>query len=109
MTSVLLAPGLFFSDRKSTRLNSSHLGISHAAFCLKKIARRGCSERRVPVGEGSFWRCWATPGGQTHRGLGGIGACMDNLRRRLAGDGPFFNDTATPEIYTLSLLGALPI
>src|SRR5256885_3691587 len=23
-------------DRKSTRLNSSHLEISHAAFCLKK-------------------------------------------------------------------------
>src|SRR5437899_5398056 len=27
-----LAPG----DRKSTRLNSSHLGISYAVFCLKK-------------------------------------------------------------------------
>src|SRR5262245_62275554 len=25
-----------FSDRKSTRLNSSHLGISYAVFCLKK-------------------------------------------------------------------------
>src|SRR5258705_3294644 len=24
-------------DRKSTRLNSSHLGISYAGFCLKKI------------------------------------------------------------------------
>jgi len=23
-------------DRKSTRLNSSHLGISYAVFCLKK-------------------------------------------------------------------------
>src|ERR1039458_10757727 len=28
-----LAPSL---DRKSTRLNSSHLGISYAVFCLKK-------------------------------------------------------------------------
>src|SRR5437899_9879685 len=27
-------PGL--RDRKSTRLNSSHLGISYAVFCLKK-------------------------------------------------------------------------
>src|ERR1035441_10440867 len=27
-------PGLI--DRKSTRLNSSHLGISYAVFCLKK-------------------------------------------------------------------------
>src|SRR5258705_3115099 len=31
-----------FRDRKSTRLNSSHLGISYAVFCLKKktIKRR---------------------------------------------------------------------
>src|SRR5258705_10285667 len=28
-----LGPG---PDRKSTRLNSSHLGISYAVFCLKK-------------------------------------------------------------------------
>src|SRR5947199_439201 len=26
----------FAGDRKSTRLNSSHLGISYAVFCLKK-------------------------------------------------------------------------
>src|SRR5438045_4423867 len=30
---------LYFSDRKSTRLNSSHLGISYAVFCLKKKKR----------------------------------------------------------------------
>src|SRR5437899_5038367 len=28
------------ADRKSTRLNSSHLGISYAVFCLKKKRRR---------------------------------------------------------------------
>src|SRR5437899_5291771 len=28
--------GLCSLDRKSTRLNSSHLGISYAVFCLKK-------------------------------------------------------------------------
>src|SRR5437899_5000764 len=34
---VLVASGLsFVADRKSTRLNSSHLGISYAVFCLKK-------------------------------------------------------------------------
>src|SRR5437899_8287651 len=27
---------LGYEDRKSTRLNSSHLGISYAVFCLKK-------------------------------------------------------------------------
>src|SRR5438045_8301467 len=31
---VLIDPDL--RDRKSTRLNSSHLGISYAVFCLKK-------------------------------------------------------------------------
>src|SRR2546426_9023339 len=34
-------------DRKSTRLNSSHLVISYAVFCLKKkIRREGCIEPR---------------------------------------------------------------
>src|SRR5262245_20295638 len=34
----LIANGLIIQgiDRKSTRLNSSHLGISYAVFCLKK-------------------------------------------------------------------------
>src|SRR5205807_5051794 len=31
-----LAIALLFIDRKSTRLNSSHLVISYAVFCLKK-------------------------------------------------------------------------
>src|SRR5947199_3995195 len=30
------ASSIMSSDRKSTRLNSSHLGISYAVFCLKK-------------------------------------------------------------------------
>src|SRR5205814_9964346 len=30
-------------DRKSTRLNSSHLGISYAVFCLKKKKQRHCA------------------------------------------------------------------
>src|SRR5436853_724334 len=29
-------PPRLLPDRKSTRLNSSHLGISYAVFCLKK-------------------------------------------------------------------------
>src|SRR5256885_10915304 len=32
----VLALALFITDRKSTRLNSSHLVISYAVFCLKK-------------------------------------------------------------------------
>src|SRR5699024_12806981 len=31
-----LAAGLPLRDRKSTRLNSSHVSISYAVFCLKK-------------------------------------------------------------------------
>src|ERR1039458_7793774 len=37
-------------DRKSTRLNSSHLGISYAVFCLKKESEAGafrCGELAV--------------------------------------------------------------
>src|SRR3712207_7753922 len=33
---LVLADDLFFLDRKSTRLNSSHANISYAVFCLKK-------------------------------------------------------------------------
>src|SRR2546426_8492250 len=31
-----MCPGFAATDRKSTRLNSSHLVISYAVFCLKK-------------------------------------------------------------------------
>src|SRR5437899_8170077 len=34
-------------DRKSTRLNSSHLGISYAVFCLKKKKR----EETMPLNQ----------------------------------------------------------
>src|SRR3712207_7217231 len=33
--------GIGYSDRKSTRLNSSHANISYAVFCLKKKRRWG--------------------------------------------------------------------
>src|SRR5690349_22932720 len=32
--------GLFIGDRKSTRLNSSHVEISYAVFCLKKKKKK---------------------------------------------------------------------
>src|SRR3989442_3903932 len=32
--------GKFLKDRKSTRLNSSHVRISYAVFCLKKKKQR---------------------------------------------------------------------
>src|ERR1022692_4169438 len=35
-------------DRKSTRLNSSHLVISYAVFCMKKKKHRARSARKPP-------------------------------------------------------------
>src|SRR5262245_66510868 len=38
-TGARVAGPIQLSDRKSTRLNSSHLGISYAVFCLKRKIR----------------------------------------------------------------------
>src|SRR5258705_2078128 len=38
---------LVLIDRKSTRLNSSHLGISYAVFCLKKQSRSAALPSRI--------------------------------------------------------------
>src|SRR5438045_6546110 len=51
------------SDRKSTRLNSSHLGISYAVFCLKKKKRN--KQRKQPNSEQKHriavdWHCLST-------------------------------------------------
>src|SRR5438477_1664170 len=35
-----------FEDRKSTRLNSSHMSISYAVFCLKKKTKKIRSKKR---------------------------------------------------------------
>src|SRR5690625_6728455 len=40
-------------DRKSTRLNSSHVAISYAVFCLKKKTRAG---KRMTLEEESLQR-----------------------------------------------------
>src|SRR5437899_3710073 len=36
-------------DRKSTRLNSSHLGISYAVFCLKKKKKKKKKEENTQI------------------------------------------------------------
>src|SRR5437899_10231937 len=38
-------------DRKSTRLNSSHLGISYAVFCLKKKKKKKKKQKTTQVKE----------------------------------------------------------
>src|SRR5437773_9075427 len=36
-------------DRKSTRLNSSHITISYAVFCLKKKNIKNCNQRGLSL------------------------------------------------------------
>src|ERR1039458_10156886 len=97
-------------DRKSTRLNSSHLGISYAVFCLKKKKTGGVT-----------WLRWSRP---RHTPCVAIGATR---RSAELGAQPsettalaccssrallsyfFLNDAAPAEIYPLSLHAALPI
>src|SRR5207302_2522003 len=48
---------LWLADRKSTRLNSSHVKISYAVFCLKKKKKKTINfEIRKPVA-GRITRC----------------------------------------------------
>src|SRR3970282_1680981 len=94
-------------DRKSTRLNSSHITISYAVFCLKKkkhianvahaFLRCGCDRRLLPPR--SHTRLIAQPRRRRCR--------LHHFVVELFFF--FFNDTATTEIYTLSLHDALPI
>src|SRR5476651_2591946 len=90
-------------DRKSTRLNSSHANISYAVFCLKKKNAGGAVSGRLKRAlQGAVdieILCLVI----CRVGVGDIRG--DNLLAFLF----FFNDTATTEIYTLSLHDALPI
>src|SRR6201746_2885805 len=44
---VAIAALCRFEDRKSTRLNSSHMSISYAVFCLKKNTRLNSSHMSI--------------------------------------------------------------
>src|SRR5258705_488638 len=103
----------FSSDRKSTRLNSSHLGISYAVFCLKK--KRNPSPipwKPSKVGTRPSFLARFTTLPPPPPPLSFL--CL-TLFILLIPPTPlrffffFFNDTATTEIYTLSLHDALPI
>src|ERR1039457_6240932 len=97
------------ADRKSTRLNSSHLVISYAVFCLKK-------QIRLPDRQGGPAAARHRRHIQPGRGAAGPGSSWPPSTAASARSAPrpspstlFFNDTATTEIYTLSLHDALPI
>src|SRR5215467_6070694 len=87
-----------YQDRKSTRLNSSHLVISYAVFCLKK------KKTKLPFASSMQPR--NSRHGVQSRGVIAINA---SASRALLPFAFFFNNTATTKIYTLSLHDALPI
>src|SRR3989337_1381593 len=88
-------------DRKSTRLNSSHGSISYAVFCLKKNTQY------------SPFKIVLVPEQPPNDGIVVNIKISRDLSDATTFDNPrlcfFFNDTATTEIYTLSLHDALPI
>src|SRR5690349_23946231 len=43
---AVFSPGVASEDRKSTRLNSSHVEISYAVFCLKKKKKKQKKPKR---------------------------------------------------------------
>src|SRR6516225_7873480 len=98
--STLRRCGRIHRDRKSTRLNSSHMSISYAVFCLKKkndAAGLLLLYHPVDVREARGHR-----ESSEELGRGDMPVYVD-------GHDFFFNDSATTEIYTLSLHDALPI
>src|SRR5215470_11014283 len=98
------------SDRKSTRLNSSHGSISYAVFCLKK--KRNHETKPPPPRNPNETNTTTnkltgtTPNPPTSTNKPTHQPCnrLDDYVRNF-----FFNDTATTDIYTLSLHDALPI
>src|SRR5258708_24674595 len=55
---IVYAPAEFETDRKSTRLNSSHQIISYAVFCLKKKKTRQRSKNRTQTIATYFLPCY---------------------------------------------------
>src|SRR6266403_1881182 len=99
----------YLRDRKSTRLNSSHVEISYAVFCLKKKKKDDC-DALVTELKKTFQHLKMFS--DVYLQLIGKGDCTNEQFDIIFNvDMPvfFFNDTATTEIYTLSLHDALPI
>src|ERR1022692_3178521 len=97
-------------DRKSTRLNSSHLVISYAVFCLKKKNNKGTATMAAVAPASLDVTAVSPPRGRAClRPAGTVSAASAAWYSTLFFFFFFFNDTATPEIYTLSLHDALPI
>src|ERR1035437_5206061 len=98
------------TDRKSTRLNSSHANISYAVFCLKKKEKK--TPYKVLNTATDMYCTQLTPRAVLRlRVASRVGRSLHLRLRRyvLCFFFLLFNDTATTEIYPLSLHDALPI
>src|SRR3954464_11720479 len=105
---TIISYAVFCLDQKSTRLNSSHTIISYAVFCLKKKKR----DNRAPTSTHALQS--ATTRHTPRRSLMAASHCCSpsSMCPKMFSSTTmvfFFNDTATTEIYTLSLHDALPI
>src|ERR1039458_4632234 len=106
--SCAIARNIFRRDRKSTRLNSSHLGISYAVFCLKKKRAHRCTRSpRNKFAKGHVALPFRASGGSRVRW------CVDvlptlNLALGLGIRFFFFNEAGTPEIPPFSPPRLLP-
>src|ERR1039457_1860005 len=98
-----------FTDRKSTRLNSSHLVISYAVFCLKKKKNKQRHRNTIPTHISSHMHGHARRRLASQSHLQCVARCCSLRCSVFFFFFFFFNDTATTEIYTLSLHDALPI
>src|ERR1039457_1926214 len=88
--------GRGYLDRKSTRLNSSHLVISYAVFCLKKMEAAGYFNKTATdcrhAMEQAGWRCVST-----HHTLSALRSFFS------------YKIASAPELSLLSLPGAFPV
>src|SRR6266496_2795741 len=91
-------------DRKSTRLNSSHVEISYAVFCLKK------KKQDLQQTDATFYcPCLITSKLLMAGCLSDPPACRGRISFPVFRLCFFFSATASTESYTLSLHDALPI
>src|SRR5574343_92759 len=96
-------------DRKSTRLNSSHITISYAVFCLKKKKKK----IKIFIAKKKTTKIVLSFNIKKKRSkkkqIKKIYIIKYKQKKKKKKNFFFFNDTATTEIYTLSLHDALPI
>src|ERR1035441_2804126 len=82
-------------DRKSTRLNSSHLGISYAVFCLKKQAFCPGDHFPLSLSPSTVHDRQGRRGGRTEEGGAARQGRELRLRHHPASQVSFFQQTAT--------------